>query len=36
MWLGNFMARSEIKGYNVLLTGAKLIPADGEYEIHEK
>ena len=36
MWLGNFMEISEIKGSNILLTGAKLILADGEYEIHEK
>ena len=28
MWPGKFMARSEIKGYHVLITGAKKILAD--------
>ena len=30
MWSGNCMARSVIKGYHVLLTGANKIPVDDE------
>ena len=33
MWSGKFMSMEGIKGYHVLLTGAKKIPADDEDEI---
>ena len=36
MWSGKFMARSGIKIYHVLLTGAKKIPADGAYKTEGK
>ena len=36
MWLGKFMTGSGIKGYRVLLTGAKKNPADNVDKTQEK
>ena len=36
MWSGKFIAKSEIKGYHVLPTGAKKIPADDADKTKEK
>ena len=36
MWSGKFMEGSKIKGYHILITGAKTILDDDEDEIQEK
>ena len=36
MWSVKFLARSGIKGYHVLLTGAKKIPADDKDKTKQK
>ena len=35
MWSGNFIARVVIKGYHVLLTGAKKMPDEEKDEIRK-